>query len=258
MDLKGMNCYQNFGFQQRFLEHFITYGTDCFTRSELGNQQYVSLKKWLTHSGIIAISNKDRAVSITPLGQEICRLGPYRPLTWAIIWSNLAYNSIICRWYCLNTEIGAAYEPGDLVVLLGENYAPTTRKNAVSSLTATFRQSPIGDALKQGILIEKAYLRAGWDYPHAVALLYALYLYAEHTGQRSFTFTDLVNSHGNPNAKGISPADIYGIDVKAFREAVQGLAVSFPKYIRASFVANLDNIILENFSSLDILELAEE
>ena len=32
----------------------------------------------------------------------------------------------------------------------------------------------------------------------------------------------------------------------------------FPKYIRVSFVANLDNIILEDFSSLDVLDLAEE
>ena len=56
----------------------------------------------------------------------------------------------------------------------------------------------------------------------------------------------------------MSPADIYGIDVKVFREAVQGLALRFPDYIRVSFVANLDNIILENFSSLDILDLAED
>lgn len=258
MNLKGMNCYQNFGFQQRFLEHFIMYKTDCFARAELGNQQYTSLKKWLVHSGIIEISNKDHSVLITPLGELICKLGPYQPLTWAIIWANLAYNSIICRWFCLNAEIGVAYEPGDFVVLLGDNYAPTTRKNAVGSLTATFRQSPIGDALKQGILIEKAYFRAGWDYPHAVAILYALYLYAEHTGRRSFTFTELVNAHNNPDAKGMSPADIYGIDVKVFREAVQGLALRFPDYIRVSFVANLDNIILEKFSSLDILDLAED
>ena len=50
----------------------------------------------------------------------------------------------------------------------------------------------------------------------------------------------------------------YAIDVKNFREAVQGLAMQFPKHIRVSFVANLDNIILEKYSSLEILDLAEE
>ena len=132
-----------------------------------------------------------------------------------------------------------------------------------TALTETLRQSPVGSAIKQGIAIELSkntysYLRAGWDYPHAVALLYALYLYAEHTGRKSFTFTELVNAHSNPDATGISPADIYGTDVKAFREAVQGLALSYPKYIRVSFVANLDNIILEDFTSLEVLDLAEE
>lgn len=258
MDLKGMNCYQNFGFQQGFLEHFMTYGVECFSRNELGNQQYAALRKWLEHSNLINVSPKDKSVTVTALGKKLSNFGPYDPFTWAIIWANLAYNSIICRWFCLNAEIGAAYEPGDFVSMLSDDYSATTRKNAVGSLTATFRHSPIGAALKQGIEISKSYLRAGWDYPHAVALLYALYLYAEHTGRRSFTFTELVNSHSNPDATGISPSDIYGLDIKAFREAVQGLALNYPKYIRVSFVANLDNIILEDCSSLDVLELAEE
>ena len=62
----------------------------------------------------------------------------------------------------------------------------------------------------------------------------------------------------NKDTAGISPSDIYAIDVKNFREAVQGLAMHSPKHIRVSFVANLDNIILENYSSLEILDLAEE
>lgn len=100
MDLKGMNCYQNFGFQQNFLEHFMEHGEKCFTRMELGNQQYASLKKWLQHSQLIEISNKDRSIHVTDLGDKLIQLGPYNPLTWAIIWCNLAYNSIICkRWY---------------------------------------------------------------------------------------------------------------------------------------------------------------
>lgn len=258
MDLKGMNCYQNFGFQQNFLEHFMDYGEKCFSRMELGNQQYASLKKWLQHSQMIEISNKDKSITVTELGSKLIELGPYNPLTWSIIWANLAYNSIICKWYCLNADVGAAYELGDIVTLLGDSYSPTTRKNAVSSLVATFKHSPIGTSLKQGIPVDKAYLREGWDYPHAVALLYALYLYAEHTGRKSFTFTELLNSHSNQEAKGISPHDIYGIEPKTFRDQVQGLAMSYPQYIRVSFIGNLDNIILEDFSSNDVLVLAQD
>ncbi|ERL25324.1 phosphoadenosine phosphosulfate reductase domain-containing protein [Mitsuokella sp. oral taxon 131] len=262
VNMKGLNPYQHFGFRQAFLEHFFDTGMDCFSQNVLGNRQYDALKVWLKESKIIE-SDKNRALSISALGEKIMQMGPYNPFSWAIIWANLAYNSTICNWYCLNAEIGATYEKGDLVVMLGESASKSSRENAVTALSETLRMSPIGTALKQGMPIELSkntfsYLRAGWDYPHAVALLYALYLYAEHTNRKSFTFSELANAHNNPDATGISPHDIYGIDVNAFREQVQGLATQFPKYIRVSFVANLDNIVLEDFSSLDVLDLAEE
>lgn len=257
MDMRGLNPYQHFGLRQTWLEHFFSEGTDCFSKGVLGNRQYDALKVWLKEGALIE-ATKDKSLVITPLGMKLREFGSYNPFTWAVIWANLSYNSTICHWYCLNAELGATYEKGDLVVMLGENGSKSSRDNAVTALAETLRDSPIGSVIKQGIQIDKAYYRAGWDYPHAVALLYALYLYAEKTGRRSFTFTELVNSHSNPDAVGMSPSDIYGIDVKTFREQVQGLALSFPKYIRVSFVANLDNIILEDFSSLDILDLAEE
>lgn len=262
MDMKGMNPYQHFGLRQAWLEHFMSAGTGCFSQGVLGTRQYEGLKVWLKESGLL-IANKDKTLTTTALFEKIKTIGPYNPFTWAIIWANLAYNSVISKWYCLNVEPGATYEKADLVVMLGENYSKSNRENAITALAETLRQSPIGSALKQGIPIEMSkntysYYREGWDYPHAVALLYSLYLYAEHTGRKEFTFTELVNAHANPDAKGISPHDIFGIDVKAFREHVQGLAITYPQYIRVSFVANLDNIILENFSSNDIVDLAQD
>lgn len=262
MDMKGMNPYQHFGLRQAWLEHFMNEGVECFGQAVLGNRQYDALKVWLKESELIA-TNSDKSLYITDLGKKLTAFGPYNPFTWAIIWANLAYNSVITKWYCLNAEIGATYEKGDLVLMIGEDYTKSSRDNAITALTEMLRQSPIGSALQQGVPIELtkstySYLRAGWEMPHAVALLYSLYLYAEHTGRRSFTFSELISAKNNPDATGMSPSDIYGIDVKAFREQVQGLAISFPKYIRVSFISNLDNIILEDFSSLDILDLAEE
>lgn len=262
MDMKGMNPYQHFGLRQAWLEHFFSEGTSCFGQGVLGTRQYEALKVWLRESGLLVV-NKDKSMVTTPLFEKLEPLGPYNPFTWAVIWANLAYNSVISRWYCLNAEPGATYEKADLVVMIGESYSKSNRENAITALAETLRQSPIGAALKQGLPIELtkntySYYREGWDYPHAVALLYALYLYAEHTGRKTFTFTELANAHSNPDAQGISPHDIYGIDAKTFREQVQGLAIQYPQYIRVSFVANLDNIILENYSSNDILDLANE
>ena len=260
MDLKGMNRYQNFGFRQNFLEHFMTYGVECFARQELGTLQYKSLKVWLKESELIEISKTNNAVTISPLGNALQKFGPYNPFTWAIIWSNLVYNSIICKWFCIMVDPGTSFEKGDLVVMLGEAYSPTTRGNAVGSLLETFRQSPIGASLNQGLTISKTtYLRDGWQMPDAVALLYSLYLYAEHTGRHAFTLTELIKVHDTPDAPGVSPADIYGLDNKKLRECIQGLALTFPDYIRVSFIHDLDNIVLESkYRSLDILDLAED
>lgn len=265
MNLKGLDPYHHFGLRQTWLSHFMDEGAACFSQGKLGTVQYSALKVWLKEANLLNVVKEGNASNtvVTELGEKLRTMGSYNPFVWAIIWTNLAYNSTICRWYCLNTDIGAIYDKGDLVVLLGDKFSKANRENAVTALTETLRQSPIGTALKQGMPIEMSkntytYLRAGWDYPHAVALLYALYLYAEHTGRRSFTFTELANAHSNPDSAGVSPHDIFGIDPKAFKEQLQGLAMNFPQYIRVSFVANLDNIVLEDYSSVDVLDLAEE
>ncbi|MCD8238626.1 MAG: phosphoadenosine phosphosulfate reductase family protein [Clostridiales bacterium] len=263
-NMKGLDPYHGFGFRQAWLTHFTEEGINCFSMGVLGTVQYSALKTWLKQAEMIEMKRVGRAnaVSITELGEKLASIGSYNPFTWAVIWANLCYNSTICRWYCLNSERGGVYEKADLVMMLGDSYSKSNRDNAITALTETFRYSPIGAALKQGLPVEVkknsfTYLRDGWDYPDAAALLYALYLYAEHTGRKTFTFTELANAHANPEAQGISPHDIYGIDVKAFRENIQGLAMTYPQYIRVSFVANLDNIILENYTSNDILDLAE-
>lgn len=264
MNMKGLDPYKHFGFRQAWLAHFTEEGLDCFTKGVLGTIQYSALKTWLKDAEMIEMRKVGNAstIAISSLGEKLIKIGPYNPFTWAVIWTHLCYNSTICRWYCLNAELGATYEKADLVTMLGDNYSKSNRENAITALTETLRHSPIGSALKQGLPVELtkntfSYIREGWDYPDAVALLYSLYLYSEHIGRKTFTLTELANSHANPEARGISPHDIYGIDVKEFKEMVQGLAMTYPDYIRVSFVANLDNIILEEYKSIDILELAE-
>lgn len=262
--MKNINPYYGFGFRQPWLDQFAQYRQECFKldipdKSNLGNVQYSALKAFLKDSGLLEVKKKGATteLSVTPLGEKIIQFTAYNPLSWAVIWTNLAYKSAICHWFCLNVKQGASFERDDLVFMLGEQFAKRTRENAVSSLFETFRFSPVGEALQQGMQVEKGFVRVGWEYPEGVALLYALYLYAEKTGRRAFTFSSLVNERNNPDARGMSPSDIFALDVRTFREQVQGLAISFPKYIRVSFISNLDNIILEDFPSLAVLDLAD-
>ena len=261
-NVKNPDKYRNFGFRQNFYEHFTDNGLSCFDMGILGKDQYTALKNWLADAGMLPKEERGSKevikLELTPLGQKLLPMGAYNPFVWAILWANLAYGSVVANAFCNGIGFGSYYGKDDVIALLDNDLKEKPKEQATNSLLSTFRDSPIGAALMQGVQIDKLYYRAGWEVPHAVALLYSLYLYAEHTGRRSFTFSELVSAKNNPDATGMSPSDIYGIDVKAFREQVQGLAISFPKYIRVSFISNLDNIILEDFSSLDILDLAEE
>lgn len=261
-DMKNPDKYRNFGLRQPFLEHFFECGTGCFQMNVLGKDQYTALKNWLSDAGVLKKEERGSreviTLELTPLGEKILKMNTYNPLTWAILWTNMAYNSIVAHSFCLGIGKGSIYTKDDIVYLLDADLNTKSKEQATNSLLSTFRDSPVGGALMQGVQMDKTYFRAGWEYPHAAVLLYALYLFAEHTGRRSFTYSELVGARNNPAAKGMSPSDIFGIDVKDFREQVQGLAISFPKYIRVSFISNLDNIILEDYTSLDILDLVED
>lgn len=261
-NMKNPDKYRNFGLRQTFYEHFIDNGVKCFQMEVLGKDQYTALKHWLADANMLISEEKGKKeiikLELTSLGEKVVPMGAYNPLAWAILWANLAYDSIVVHEFCTKVEAGSNYSKDDIMDILDPDLNDKPKEQAANSLLSTFRDSPIGSALMQGVQFDKEYYRAGWETPHAVALLYALYLYAEHTGRRAFTFSELVGARNNPDATGMSPSDIYGIDVKAFREQVQGLAISFPKYIRVSFISNLDNIILEDFRSLDVLDLAEE
>ncbi len=261
MYLKGMDRYKTFGLRRPFLEHFFQLKTDCFTANKLGVKQYDALKTWLREAGLLSIVNKgDKSGSVTPLFEKIENLGAGNPLTWAIIWVNLAYNSTIVKWYMLNAPAGEVYEKNDLVFLLGDDYSKSTRDNAVTALLETFRHSPIGTVLKQGIPIQSGnsykFSKQGWNTPDAVAILYALYMWAEATGRYTFTLNQMASSRGNTDAKGVDPISIFGINPDRFKDILQDIALQFDKYIRTTFVADLDNVqLFQEYKSIDILDL---
>ena len=261
MKLKGMNRYQTFGFRRPWLEHFFEHGPDCFTMGQLGNRQYDSLRVWLREAELLTPSSKGEKSGIpTELCERLRPLSAGNPLVWAIIWTNLAYNSIITKWYMLYAKVGETYDKAELVFLLGDDYSPSTRNNAVTALLETLRHSPLGAVLKQGIPIPDGasfkFIKQGWDTPEAVAILYALYKFAEETGRFTFTLSELANIRTNAGAKGVDPVSIFGLNPDKFKAIVQDIALQYPDYIRVAFVQDLDNIILvPEKRANDILDL---
>ena len=255
MNLKGINRYQHFGLRSSWLEHFFEHKENCFTMGKLGTRQYDALKIWLREGGLL-----DKSGVPTELFYKLQPLGASNPLTWAIIWTNLAYSSKIVKWYMFNACAGEIYSKSDLIFMLGEDYSKSTRDNAVTALFEILRKSPIGDTLKQGVPVASGnsckFSRQGWNTADTVALLYALYIWAEATGRYEFTLSQMTAAAKNDEAKGVTPMVIFGIKPDRFKELLQDAALQFGKYIRTTFVADLDNVQLSrDYNALDMTDL---
>jgi len=267
MDLKGINRYQHFGLQISWIEHFFEMQNSCWTSNQLGNRQYDSLKVWLREAEIIDGNSRSAEYGqITALGECLIEMGPYNPLTWAIIWTKLCYNSVLARWFAFFVPAGESYEKNDLVAMLGNEYAEATRSNAVLSLVSTFNDSPIGGSLEMGIPISvgktKKYLKQGWTTPDPWALLYALYLYAEKIGNHyDFTLREMlsIGQEKKFDLPAVDPITIFALNPDNVKELFRDLSTQYPKYIKTSFVAGLDNIQLDPaITSLDVLKQAAQ
>ena len=266
MKLKGSDSkYRHFGFHRTWLECFFDYGINYFDMGQLGSIQYYALKFWLQDSGLLTLPNKGEKIGVpTPLCNKLRSLGAGNPLVWAILWTNLAYTSSIVNWYMLCTKSGEMQTKDELVFMLGDNYSESTRDNAVAALFQTFRESPVGAVLKQGIPIPISgnsykFLKEGWSNPEAIAVLYALYKYAEETGKYTTTLTALENARGNAEAKGVDPVSIFGLNPANFKEILQDIAIAYPNHLRVVFQQDLDNIVLvPEKKAIEILELVAE
>ena len=267
MDLKGMNRYQHFGLRSAWVEHFFEEGNECWSSKELGNRQYDALKVYLKECEIIDINpNTDKNGQITKLGELLMELGPFHPFVWAVMWTNLSYNSTLVKWYLLNVPTGDVYEKGELIDMIDDMYSESTRSNAITSLAETFVNSPIGASLEMGIPIQNGnsykFNKKGWSTPEASAILYAMFKYAEQLGGHyEMTLSELksVRDKRPEGFIGMDPVTIFGLDNSAFKLMLQDLANSYPDYIKVAFVADLDNIMLNREkTSLDIVKMELE
>lgn len=264
MDLRGMNRYQHFGLRSSWLEHFFEEGNDCWNSKTLGNRQYDALKIYLKEAEIIEQNiTQSKNGQITELGEKLIKIGPYHPFTWAVIWNNLAYNSTLVKWYLLTVPTGEIYEKNELIDMIDDMYSASTRSNAITSLAETFVNSPIGNTLEMGIPIPNGnsykYFKKGWSTPEPAAILYALYKYAEQLGGHyTMTLTELqkIRNERPDNFVGMDPVTIFGLNEEALKDMLREIAGNYPDFLKVSFVADLDNVILSSEkNSIDVVDL---
>lgn len=253
MDLKGMNRYQTFGLRKDWLASFFSKDNEFWVSGNLGNRQYDAMRVWLCEAGITS-NNK-----ITLLGLKMKKVG-FQSLTWAAIWTNLAYHSTIVRWYVTKVPVGAVNTKDDLIAQLGEEYSRKTRKNAIDALVGLFRYTPLGNDLGFGVLEMagnnvKSIEKAGWSEPDALAVIYALYRYAEKMdGHYRFTMSELENRR--EEIVGIDPMTLFGTNRQQIERILRGLAETYPELIKVDFMRDLDSIYLNRDKrSEDVFDL---
>ena len=258
MSVKNISRYQNFGFRQEWLELYFELLDEFWSNERMGKYMLIGFKTWLKEAGITDNN------ALTPLGERLLNQGSDAPLTWGIIYANLCYESPIINWYAKNIEVGRTYFAEDLPILLGEEYSPTVKKNALSSLKETLRFSPIGWLLLQGECDVKGktvstITRGSWYDADPIVILYSLYLFAEKMdGLYSFTLSDLLDDSEDRAA--LSPCIIFGIDRDTLKPILQGLANNYSEYIQVDFNKGImENIDLpagkEGKRAVDVLSL---
>jgi phosphoadenosine phosphosulfate reductase len=212
------------------------------------------MKVWLKEAEIIE-NNSSKEYKITTLGKKLKELGVDNPLTWAVIWTNLVRNSALINWYVNNVPWGSNYSKKEMIEMLDNNLAQSTRDNAITSLVGILRDTPLGLKLGLGEVETKgrqavAIIKRGWNNVNQIAILYALYRYAEKIGRHDLYLGELYESACE------GPYTNFGIDREGLAGILRGLSSRWGGWISVELVKDLDNIYLDkSHTAKDVLNL---
>ncbi len=261
MDIKNIDRYRTFGIRQDWIEIYFDDIENFWTNDNLGKDMFTAFEKWGKEIGLIDINNNP--VSYI---NKFIKLGSDNLILWGYFYANMSYNSPIITWYVKNVQRDTIYSPDNLLIMLGDDLKERTRKNALSSLYNTLKESPIGKpwGLGQGELELKgktvvSLTKGTWFEPNPIVILYTLYLFAEHMGGLySFTLSDLLDDSEEREA--MSPCLIFGVEVDILKPILQGLANNYGDYIQVDFNKGImENIDLpagkRGLKAIDVLEL---
>ena len=221
----------------------------------MGKIMFEAFKVWGQEIGLL-----DDKKNPLPVFAKLSSLGAESLAVWGIFWVNMAYNSAVTNIFVRNVGFDVACDNVFLMDILGDALQERTKKNALNALKDTFRSSPIGEGLRQGICELKgrqviSVTRKAWENPSSLVILYSLYRFAERAEQYSFTLTDLLADTEEREA--LSPQILFGIKAESLRPILQGLANDFPKFISVDFNREImENIFLTRDNTADdVIEL---
>lgn len=248
---KGMNRYQGFGLEKKWVSYFLE-GEEWENErsSHLGNCQISGFKNWLKDARLF-----DKKP--TELAEQFIELSNVNDIfMWAVIWSNLSENSPLINWYTLHVPEGS-HSKNELVNLIatfrGQDTPNRTDINAVNSLIGTLTKSPIGDILNQGFESktgkEKIYSKGVPQEIPDLAILYTIYQYAARNERRRLVVSEFIKN------REVTPHWIFNLEYNAIKAALVRLASKHSDLVHIEFSGNLDNVNLsESETSIDVVK----
>ncbi len=246
-----LQTYQTFGMRSEWLDRFFKDPSGLWHSEKIGNRQVEALHSWLSDSEIY-VKNE-----MTPLGEQLLSLNKSNSmLVWSVIWCNLVRNSSLVHWYATQLRWGQSYTRNELIQTLSTSHSERTKQNAVKALISLLRDTPLSAELGlaqlelRGRTLSRITKQGMREVP-PLAVLYALYRYAEFGGQYALTMEELLTEAQE------GPAAVFGADPSQLAQSIRGLSSRFPEWIQAELVRDLDNIYLEpSFQSIGVLSLA--
>lgn len=272
----GFGKYLRFGMREKWVVDYLN-KLDKLDKwfsedrdSGLGFKQIESMKHWLRDAELLLPTDKKRGISNVPtdlakLLSEIRKKDS--KIVWEIIWTNLYYNSSVCKWFVDNVERFEKLSHKDIVEIICKeinkedlNISKRTIESGIDSLFNTFETTPLGKDLRVGLIekIKKGRGRniekIGCEDIHPLVVAYTLYKAAEKTGIYDLTVSELYRKEFDGG-----PYKLFGILREKLEKILRSVQEDKEQILRVDLVANLDNIHLQkDLKSSEIIKIIKE
>lgn len=248
--IKGLFRYVTFGLRKEWVKLFFETDIDVVISSSLGPKQKEALYRYLQDTELVVDKQKKTIFheKILPLYREE---GIDSEKLWSFLWVNLCFQASLFNWW--GTLETGEYTRERAIDLLSNFYGKRNSSivGAYTSMISTLERTPIGSGLRIGRVIKDGGVRmiikeGGYNFP-PLAVLYALYKYAERFGEYRIAPDSIA---GSP----FSPQTILAVSSEAVKDAL--LALFEPDFLtvdrhdeRITFLLNVRK------NSLDVLGL---
>jgi phosphoadenosine phosphosulfate reductase len=248
---KSIDRYASHGPQKEWMAEFFNKESYFFEDNGLGSKMIQYFRVFLRDAELIS----DNRFSY--FAKVIKKLGHETESGLGLILVNLAYTPQV-GCYIQNIARGETLTRNEFIEFLcrfglSENSAPKTTLG-FERLLNLFNSVGLGDVVKNGNRIE-SFTRSYWEIPDSTVILYALYRFAEACeGYYQFSLDRLMDF--DIESKGISPAQIFGLNEQTLSGILNGLSANHPEFIAYSETLGLQTINLrKDKTAKSVLEL---